>query len=121
MVYDKRPRGVLFFYPTIMSPTRRSAWKGACMPIRLLIDNSENGYLATDTAVLAEAFEGALKELGLEDRNDPATLVVANHVISFAKAGVLDPVRLRDLTLKAIRREQRQPPTTRLLAIQGGR
>jgi hypothetical protein len=43
----------------------------------------------------------------LVDRNDLATLVVANHIITFAKAGVVDPARLRDLTLKAIRREQR--------------
>jgi hypothetical protein len=75
--------------------------------IRLLIDNSETGYLATDAAILVEAFEGALRELGLVDRNDVATLVVANHIITFAKAGVLDPARLRELTLKAIRREQR--------------
>jgi hypothetical protein len=90
------------------------------MPM-LLIDNSENSYLATDAAVLVDAFEGALKELRLENRNDLAMLVVANHIISFAKVGVLDPVRLRDLTLKAIQREQRQPLTTTLRAVQGGR
>jgi hypothetical protein len=91
------------------------------MPIRLLIDNSKNGYLATDAAVLVEGFEGVLKELGLVDRNDLATLVVANHIITLAKAGVLDPVRLCDLTLKAIRQEQRQSLTTSFLATQRGR
>jgi hypothetical protein len=80
------------------------------MPIRLLIDNSENGYLATDAAVLVEAFEGALRELGLVDLNDPATQVVANHIITFAKAGVLDPAQLRDLTLEAIRRAAADKP-----------
>jgi hypothetical protein len=69
--------------------------------------DSESGYLATDAAVLVEAFESALRELGLVDRNEPPTVVVANHIITFAKAGVLDPERLRDLTLQAIRREQR--------------
>jgi hypothetical protein len=89
------------------------------MAIRLLIDNSENGYLAIDAAVLVEAFKGALNELGLVDRNDPAALVVANNIIAFAKAGVLDPVRLPDLTVKAIRHEQRPPVTaapSRILA-----
>jgi hypothetical protein len=67
------------------------------------IDHSGNGYLATDAGILVDAFEGALKALRLVDRNDPAALVVANHIITFAKTGVFDPVRLRDLTLEAVR------------------
>jgi hypothetical protein len=45
-----------------------------------------------------------LNQLGLVDRNDPAVLVVANRIIAFAKTGVLDPVQLRDLTIKAVRK-----------------
>jgi hypothetical protein len=78
------------------------------MPIRLVVANSENGYLATDAGILVDAFEGALSELGVVDRNDPATSVVANHIIAFAKAGVLDPVRLRDLTVEAVQKEGRR-------------
>ena len=56
------------------------------MPI--LIDNSENSYLAIDAAILVDAFEGALSELELADRKDLATrLLVANHIITLAKAG----------------------------------
>jgi hypothetical protein len=77
------------------------------LPTRLLIDNSKNGCLAMDAAVLVEAFEGALNELGLAERNDPAALVVAKHIIAFGKAGVLDPARLRDLAVKAIRHPSR--------------
>jgi hypothetical protein len=73
------------------------------LPSRLLIDNSTNGHLATDATVLVEAFEGALNELGLADRNDSAALVVAKHIIAFGKAGERDPVRLRDLIVKAMR------------------
>ena len=76
------------------------------MPLRLVVANSENTYLATDAGILVDAFEGALSELGV-DRNDPATSVVANHIIAFAKAGVLDPAQLRDLTIKAVRKERR--------------
>jgi len=75
------------------------------MPIKLIIDNS-NGYLAMDAAVLVEAFEGALNELGLVDRKDEAVSVVATHIIAFAKAGEYGSVRLRDLTVKAVRQEQ---------------
>jgi hypothetical protein len=64
---------------------------------------SERITIETDAGILIDAFEAALKELGLSDRNDTAALVVAKHLISFAKAGVLDPVQLRDLTVKAVR------------------
>jgi hypothetical protein len=81
------------------------------LPIRLFIDNSKNGYIAMDAAALVEAFEGALNELRLADRNDPAAPVVAQHIIAFGKAGECDPVRLRDLTVKAVRKEWRPPLT----------
>jgi hypothetical protein len=92
------PRGDFFVFHN-MAPARRSA-QAAHMPIRLVVENS---YLAIDAGILIDAFEAALKELGLSDRNDTAALVVAKHLISFAKAGVLDPVQLRDLTVKAVR------------------
>jgi hypothetical protein len=55
------------------------------------IDHSGNGYLATDAGILVDAFEGALKALRLADRNDPAALVVANHIITFAKTACSIP------------------------------
>jgi hypothetical protein len=64
-----------------------------------------NDYLATDTDILVDAFDGALKKL-VVDRRHPEALVVAKHLISIAKAGERDPVRLRDLTVQAIRIEQ---------------
>jgi hypothetical protein len=67
------------------------------------IDYSGNGYLATDASILVVAFEGVLRELGLVDQSDPAARLVAGQVITFAKAGEHDPVRLRDLTLEALR------------------
>jgi len=72
------------------------------MSIRLVVANSENGYIATDAAVLVDAFQGALNELGLADRT--TTLLVAKRIIALAKAGVLDPEQLRDLTVKAVRK-----------------
>jgi hypothetical protein len=83
------------------------------MSLRLVVANGENSYLATDTGILVDAFEAVLNDLRLVDRNDPAVLVVANRIIAFAKTGVLDPLKLRDLTVKAIRRDRRpltEPP-----------
>jgi hypothetical protein len=83
------------------------------MSLRLVVANSENSYLATDTGILVDAFEAVLNELRLVDRNDPAVLVVANRIIAFAKTGVLDPLKLRDLTVKAVRTDRRpltEPP-----------
>jgi hypothetical protein len=64
-------------------------------------------YPARDTDILVDAFDGALKKL-VVDRRDPEALVVAKHLISIAKAGERDPVRLRDLTVRAVRIERRR-------------
>jgi hypothetical protein len=77
----------------------------------MLIDESESGYLAMEATALIEAFEDALKTLGIDRDNELARLVVAKHIISFAKAGERDPVRLRELGVKAIQQRQRRPAT----------
>jgi hypothetical protein len=59
-----------------------------------------------DGAILVDAFEGALKDLGLADRNDPVAQAAANHLVTFANAGERDPVRLRELTSEAVRVER---------------
>jgi hypothetical protein len=83
--------------------------------INLVIDNTEKRYLAVDGTILVDAFEGVLEDLGLANRNDPAAQVVANHLVTFAKAGERDPVRLRELTLEAVRVERRQPRSSPIL------
>ena len=70
------------------------------MPIRSLIDSE--GFPAADAAILIAAFEDTLMVLGLVDRDDPATLLVAEHIITIAKVGERDPVKLRDLALRAV-------------------
>jgi hypothetical protein len=64
------------------------------------IDYSANAYIL-------DAFEGALEELTVE-RTHPEALVVAKHIITFAKTGERDPARLRYLAVAAIRVERRQ-------------
>ena len=65
-----------------------------------------------DGAILVDAFDGALKDLGLADRSHPVAQVAANHLVTFAKAGERDPVRLRELMLEAVRVERSRRRTT---------
>ena len=67
---------------------------------------------AVDGAILVDAFDGALEDLGLADRNDAVAQVAANHLVTFAKAGERDPVRLRELTLEAVRVERNRRRTS---------
>jgi hypothetical protein len=48
-----------------------------------------------DANVLIEAFEETLKALQLVNRDDPATMLVAERIIEVAKRGERDPQRLR--------------------------
>ena len=53
--------------------------------------------------VLIDAFEDILRALKLVNRDDPLRMLLARHIIDLAKAEERDPVRLRDLTLNAIK------------------
>jgi hypothetical protein len=57
-----------------------------------------------EIAVIATAFEDALRQLRLSNREDPATLAIAKLIIELAKQGERDPVRLRERALKALLR-----------------
>lgn len=63
------------------------------------------GAAFDDDAVkaMATAYEDTLRELHLDDRDDPITEIVANKIIECAGLGELDPARLRDLTLRYLR------------------
>jgi hypothetical protein len=51
---------------------------------------------------MTAAYEHALKELGLADRNDPITDLVARKVIEIAEMGESDPDRLWRRALEAL-------------------
>jgi hypothetical protein len=72
------------------------------MPIlRFLEENRAFG--PGEVEVLVTAFEDALRELQLSDREDPVTLTVAKRIIELANEGERDPVRLRDRALESLR------------------
>ena len=66
---------------------------------------NEAGYQVgpREVEVLVKAFEDALRELQLSDREDPVTLTVAKRIIELANQGERDPVRLRDRALESLR------------------
>ena len=55
-----------------------------------------------DLTAMTAAFEQALRELGLTDRTDAATAIVARKVIEVAKQGERDPARLCAAVLKSL-------------------
>jgi hypothetical protein len=73
---------------------------GGALPIRPLIENE--AFDPEAVQVIAAAFEDALRELGLSDRSDPLVELVARRIITFARQGERDPVKLRDLALKSL-------------------
>jgi hypothetical protein len=72
------------------------------MPIRLIIRN-DHAFTPEEAEPLIEAFEDTLRVLNLVDREDPLTLLVAQHIVQLAKEGERDPVRLRERTVQAIK------------------
>ena len=58
--------------------------------------------------MLGKVFDDVLQTLGLVDRQDPATEMVAKKLIELAKTGMRDPVRLKALTVQAFTQQQQQ-------------
>jgi len=71
------------------------------MPIYRLLQNGAFGPEATKA--MGAAFEDALRELNLTDRNDPIAEILALKIIEIGRHGDLDPARIRELAVKDIR------------------
>jgi hypothetical protein len=55
-----------------------------------------------ETKLLAASYEAALQLLGLKNREDPITKIVASKIIEVFRAGQRDPARICAETLKAL-------------------
>jgi hypothetical protein len=78
---------------------------------RLLVlqPTSRQGVFApNEVAMLGNVFDDVLQSLGLVDRKDPMTDMVAKKLSELATAGIRDPDRLKALTLQAFTRQQQQ-------------
>jgi hypothetical protein len=70
------------------------------MAILQLLQNSE--LAAEDMARLLAAYEKTLRALGLVDRSDPMTELVARKVIEISQSGVRDPAQISRLSVRAL-------------------
>jgi hypothetical protein len=57
---------------------------------------------------LGRVFEDVLQTLGLVDRHDPVTAMIAQKLVELATSGIRDPDRLKALTVQAITQQQQQ-------------
>jgi hypothetical protein len=74
------------------------AW-GCALPIHRLVKTG--AFEPEQVAMLREVFEDVLRSLGLVDRADALTDMVAKTVIAVAQTGERDRVRLKQSVLKA--------------------
>jgi hypothetical protein len=72
------------------------------MTIHRLLQNTAFG--PDEIAVMVAAFEDALRELGLSNRADPATEIVAEKIIELAQCGERDRARLCQQAVELVRR-----------------
>jgi hypothetical protein len=68
------------------------------MPICRLLQNLPMG--PDEIARLTTAYEQTLRTIGLVDRNDPITEMIARKIIEIGQRGVRDPAQLSKLTIK---------------------
>jgi len=70
------------------------------MPIDRLMRSSKLD--PDEVELLNRAFDLALRSLGLVDRNDPMTELVAEKVIEVRELGVNDPAEIADIAVRRI-------------------
>jgi hypothetical protein len=58
-------------------------------------------------SAMTTAYDGVLRNLGLVDRSDPVTEIVANKIIELARTGERDPDRMREIALHDLRGQPR--------------
>ena len=68
-----------------------------------LLEHGNVSFEPEDIANLVAGFESALTNLGLKDRNDPATTQVAKLIIQLAKDGQRDPKHLAERATRIVR------------------
>jgi hypothetical protein len=70
------------------------------MAICRLLQNS--AFAPEDIGPLVAAYENCLRILGLADRSDPITQLIAKKIIEIGRTGMRDPVQIGRLALEEI-------------------
>jgi hypothetical protein len=63
----------------------------------------DHSFDPDEIAIMVTAYENALRDLRLADREDPATFTVVHRIIDLAKLGERNPARLCAAAVKALR------------------
>jgi hypothetical protein len=71
--------------------------------IQSLLGRSDVPFRTEDVAKLVASFESTLANLGLKERNEPATTQIAKLIIQLAKDGQLDPKHLAERASRIVR------------------
>ena len=71
--------------------------------IPTLLEGDSVSFGPEDIATLVAGFESALTNLGLKERNDPATTQIAKLIIQLAKGGQRDPRHLAERATRIVR------------------
>jgi hypothetical protein len=80
---------------------------GLAIPIHRLLEPGV--FEPEQIATMARVFEDVLTTLGLVDREDPMTTLVAKKLIELARTGEHDPARLKERTLQAFGTRDSRP------------
>jgi hypothetical protein len=70
------------------------------MTIHRLLRN--NTFGPEEIELLVTAYEQALRALGLKDRSDPITQLVAEKIIAVGRLGIEDPTEISKVVLKEL-------------------
>jgi hypothetical protein len=79
--------------------------RGSTVPIYELL-RRQGAFAPEEVEALGRVFEDVLQTLGLVDRQDPLTSLVAKKVVELAMSGVRAPARLKALTVQAFTQQQ---------------
>jgi hypothetical protein len=70
------------------------------MDIHQLLQRS--GMTPEEISRIKKAYEQALHALGVKDRDDPLTQMVAKTIIRIAQTGIHDPAKIADRAIKEL-------------------
>ena len=70
------------------------------MPIHRILQNSP--WRPEDIRILVAAYERTLQALGLRDRSDPITEIVAKKIIEIGQTGLRDPEQISQRAIQEL-------------------
>jgi hypothetical protein len=81
---------------------------------------ANNSFGPDEIKVMSEAYEGSLIDVGILNREDPITELIAKSIVNVTATGERDPKKVMERALNAlgVRRDAAQPIDTSASAIE---